>query len=590
MVAVPLRLSPQRPWRMRCTARQGARLRLTEDLGSDFACQIAYDEEAEFDDSTTVTSRAGDRIERVHCAKGWGSRKCFAAVSAVAAAEPRRTTHLPYGGREKFRNDAHVVVVGAGPLGLACAAACKRRGLGVTLLEAQRGVGGDWRRWGNSWSTLQTHSSGYLIGEPEDAASLPAYPSRGEMLRYFEAFARNNGLSEDILLGARCTGRTEADDDGILNVRYVDAAGEARSLKATHLFVAPGRVCVRREPLLPGEDEFAARGGTVAWGTGGDLEGYDFRGKDVVIVGHGSFALETMRRAIESGSKSITLIARSDQLVLSKAVSYAIDRTGPPLAPTRSAVARALSDAYALLGYDADALDALVVAAAGKATTTPSSDLYFLARAVGKANVVIGDVEALEPGKVRVAGGDVFDADVVVKCVGFGRDAGFDAAVWHAEGSPGAVDEVPDKWANHFVDRARRVYLTSSTAVESFVPLKREAHWPNNVFTPAGPAYGFLAGAAGLGGDEAAALDTVEREMRNAGLPPPALEPHRRALENRAWDAADARQADRCRANGPDGEAFLDERRNEWDTYAGLLGCRYAVPYPYAEIPDVGVP
>ena len=48
--------------------------------------------------------------------------------------------------------------------------------------------------------------------------------------------------------------------------------------------------------------------------------------RDVVIVGTGSFALENARHALESDARSVTVLARHEQLVLSRAVGYVIDR------------------------------------------------------------------------------------------------------------------------------------------------------------------------------------------------------------------------------------------------------------------------
>ena len=124
---------------------------------------------------------------------------------------------------------------------------------------------------------------------------------------------------------------------------------EPRSVDATHLFVAPGRVNVRRGLDLPGEREDFH--GVVAWGNGGDLSSTNLRGKRVVVLGHGSFALENMRHALESRARSVTLLARDDQLVLSKPVSYMIDRNADGLISIPS-VLEPLNKAYALLGCD----------------------------------------------------------------------------------------------------------------------------------------------------------------------------------------------------------------------------------------------
>ena len=92
----------------------------------------------------------------------------------------------------------HVVVVGAGPYGLEAAAWAKARGHAVTVLERQASLGGDWLRWGHPWSKLQSHRVGYFFSGPPRAvpgeAELPAYPSRDQMLRYFQSYTDTCGI------------------------------------------------------------------------------------------------------------------------------------------------------------------------------------------------------------------------------------------------------------------------------------------------------------------------------------------------------------------------------------------------------------
>lgn len=533
------------PVRLRCIGRQGARVRTTEDLASAYVCDIAKGDVVVGVREASIVTK-GRRETRVLIeSQGWVSRKCFVA-EAAALPPPRPPCHARY----------HVVVIGAGPLGLACAALCKRRGLGVTVLEKQASLGGDWRKHGNAWSELQTHKAGYLIGEPRDPAwsGLPSYPGRSDMLKYFADFASLNGLDDDIVFDAEYVERSRVDNRGTMDVRYSQGGRELRTLEATHVFAAPGRVNVRRDVTLPGEDDF---GGVVAYGNGGDLSGVALENRRVVILGAGSFALENMRHALLAKARAVTLVARDDQLVLSKAASYMIDRNADAGVP-RDAVIAGLAPAYALLGRGEAWLRDLVNRSSRRRTTTPTSDLYFLALATGAASQRKNAVRRLEPGVVVLENGERLAADVVLKCFGFGRDTDLDArVVWPAGERDGRT--VEDGWWNRFVDDGRRVFLTSSTANESFVP-KPGDHWPGNVFMPAGTAEIFLSGAAGFG-----------EPGSPRGVPT-------------AWDRAARRHGDRTRTLGPTDAALLAELAAAWDDYAARLGV--APPrYPYAAVP-----
>lgn len=83
-----------------------------------------------------------------------------------------------------------VVIVGAGPAGLAVAGALTRRGVRAHLLEAGESVGWAWRR---HYPFLRLHTKrrdSSLPGWPLSAGREP-YPGRDEFAAYLEAYARD---------------------------------------------------------------------------------------------------------------------------------------------------------------------------------------------------------------------------------------------------------------------------------------------------------------------------------------------------------------------------------------------------------------
>ena len=85
---------------------------------------------------------------------------------------------------------AAVVVLGAGPAGLALGAALQRRGISFQLLERGEGVGHSWRQMPTHLKLLSPWKANWL--EPDDA---PRFPSNREITRdefanYLEDFAR----------------------------------------------------------------------------------------------------------------------------------------------------------------------------------------------------------------------------------------------------------------------------------------------------------------------------------------------------------------------------------------------------------------
>lgn len=105
------------------------------------------------------------------------------------------------------RRTHHVVVVGAGYMGLLAAAQVVKLGYIVTILERQSALGGVWRQWANPWSTLQSHSSTYMLeAMPGVSQELGDFANRSQVLQHFEEFAHRSGLGNRISYGVNVTG------------------------------------------------------------------------------------------------------------------------------------------------------------------------------------------------------------------------------------------------------------------------------------------------------------------------------------------------------------------------------------------------
>ena len=81
-----------------------------------------------------------------------------------------------------------VIIVGAGPAGLACAASMGACGLNATVLEKSNSVGSVWRR---HYDRLHLHTDRGHSGLPGMAMprSYPTYPSRKQFVEYLESYA-----------------------------------------------------------------------------------------------------------------------------------------------------------------------------------------------------------------------------------------------------------------------------------------------------------------------------------------------------------------------------------------------------------------
>ena len=89
--------------------------------------------------------------------------------------------------------DKETVIIGAGPAGLACAAALRARGRRSIILEATNRLGASWRRHYDRLHLHTDKSHSALPGRPMPAR-FPKYPSRLQVIEYLESYALENSL------------------------------------------------------------------------------------------------------------------------------------------------------------------------------------------------------------------------------------------------------------------------------------------------------------------------------------------------------------------------------------------------------------
>ncbi|HEX6348439.1 MAG TPA: NAD(P)-binding domain-containing protein, partial [Candidatus Dormibacteraeota bacterium] len=86
-----------------------------------------------------------------------------------------------------------MVVVGAGPAGLAAAGAARQRGREVQVLEASGAVGATWRQ---HYDRLHLHTTRRLSALPgqEIPAAAGTWVSRDDFIAYLEDYARRQDI------------------------------------------------------------------------------------------------------------------------------------------------------------------------------------------------------------------------------------------------------------------------------------------------------------------------------------------------------------------------------------------------------------
>ncbi|XP_062208512.1 indole-3-pyruvate monooxygenase YUCCA1-like [Phragmites australis] len=175
-----------------------------------------------------------------------------------------------------------VVIVGAGPSGLAAAACLAARDVPATVLEMSDSLASTWRH--RTYDRLTLHLPKRfcelpLLPFPE---GYPAYPSKDQFVAYMESYAAAAGVVPRF--GVRVEEAAFDPGAGAWTVRL--ASGEA--LLARWLVVATGENAEPRVPDFPGMQQFAGR----VMHTCEYKSGEAFAGEKVLVVGCGNSGME----------------------------------------------------------------------------------------------------------------------------------------------------------------------------------------------------------------------------------------------------------------------------------------------------------
>jgi NADPH-dependent 2,4-dienoyl-CoA reductase/sulfur reductase-like enzyme len=205
----------------------------------------------------------------------------------------------------KLRIEEHsprVVVVGAGPAGLASAAELGRRGLPVVVLEQADSIGASWR---GRYDRLRLNSSRPFSKLPRMryTRGTGIFPARDQIIGYLERYAARNRL--DIRLGTHVE-RIDQDERGwVLRTSRGD-------VRADQVVVAAGYAHTPFIPAWPGRERFR---GTLIHAA--EYRNADrFRGRDVLVVGSGCSGAEIAHELACDGAARVRLAVRTPPNIL----------------------------------------------------------------------------------------------------------------------------------------------------------------------------------------------------------------------------------------------------------------------------------
>jgi putative flavoprotein involved in K+ transport len=195
-----------------------------------------------------------------------------------------------------------VVVIGAGPAGLAAAGALRHRGIPSVVLERSDHVASSWR---GHYDRLHLHTVRWLSHLPgyKLPRKLGSWVARDDLVAYLERYAELHEL--DVRTGVEVQ-RLERNGDGWI-VHTTNGVYEAE-----RVVVATG---YNKEPFLPdwpGRESF--EGELMHSARYKNAEAY--RGKDVLVVGTGNSGAEICVDLVETGARHVFMSVRTPPTVL----------------------------------------------------------------------------------------------------------------------------------------------------------------------------------------------------------------------------------------------------------------------------------
>lgn len=304
-----------------------------------------------------------------------------------------------------------VLVIGAGPAGLATSACLRQLGLEHVVLEREEMIGSAWHR---HYDRLHLHTTKTYSGLPMMPwpKAAPRYPSREQVVQYLQAYAAEYHIAPHLGVTVHAVNRrgdrfSVDTSAGLMTPRFV--------------VMATGYNGVPNLPLVPGLESF--RG--TATHAGAYKNAAPYQGKRTLVVGCGNSGAEIALDLAEQGVDAAMVVRGPVHVIPRDMFGYPTQHTNVLL----SHLPLGLRDAIAMgtIGIVVGDLSrwGIVRPAAGpnrmieESGRIPILDLGTIAMVKQGKIRVLPAVQEILPDKVRFEGGAVYPFEAIVFATGY---------------------------------------------------------------------------------------------------------------------------------------------------------------------------